>query len=698
MARNICLVGAGYISDVHAAAIKTIPGLTLQSVVDPNPAAAASLAKTHRIPAVYRSIDEAIAAGNIGAAHVLTPPDRHAETAMPFLRAGIAVLLEKPLAVSTPQCDALIAAARETGTRLGVNQNFVHHPAFVRLRRALAEGRLGQPRYADCIYHAPLRQMASRQFGHWMFLEPGNILLEQAVHPLSQLEALAGAFEDFQVTAGSPREISPGVPFYDSVCMILRGRRFPSALRMAVAQEFPFWQVTVVCDDGVAVADILNNRFFTYGRTRWLEAADQALSGLKTAWSIGRDSTANLLNYALSTVKLRGRSDSFFLSMKGSIAAFHEALDRNTTPELDGAFGAELVCVCESAAAQAFSVAHAPKRPKEEGTYDIAIIGGTGFIGSHLVQRLAVDQGLRVGVMARNVRNLAPALIHPNVTVVRGDVRRKDDVARFIANSSVVIGLAHGGGGKSYAEIRDGMVGGAETIARTCLLHGVKRFIHVGSIASLYLGPQQGAVTGSTPPDPQSDSRADYARAKAECDRMLLAMHRDESLPVCILRPGLVVGEGTSPFHSGLGFYNNEQHCMGWNAGRNPLPFVLVEDVAQAIVAAVMAPEIEGKCFNIVGDVKPSAREYTAELARALGRPLRFHPHSATNLWLVELGKWLLKRLGGRVVPVPSKRDLLSRGLMATFDCRDAKAALGWSPVSDREVFLDRAIRVHQRP
>src|ERR1041385_4524200 len=105
MGRAICLVGAGYISDVHAAAIRTIPGLSLQSVVDPNPGAAASLAKAHRIPAVHASIEAAIAAGGIGAAHVLTPPDRHAETAMPFLRAGIPVLLEKPLAVSTAQCE-----------------------------------------------------------------------------------------------------------------------------------------------------------------------------------------------------------------------------------------------------------------------------------------------------------------------------------------------------------------------------------------------------------------------------------------------------------------------------------------------------------------------------------------------------------------------------------------------------------------
>ncbi len=698
MPRNICLVGAGYISDVHAGAIGSLSNLRLTSVVDPNPSAAAALAKAHGIAAVYGSVAEAIAAGGIGAAHVLTPPDRHAETALPFLKAGIPVLLEKPLAVSSAECDTLMAAARESRTVLGVNQNFVHHPAFAKLRRALEDGSLGRPRFAECLYNVPLRQMTARQFGHWMFSRPGNILLEQAVHPLSQLAAVAGAFGKVQTMAAEPVEISPGVPFYASVNLMLEGAKLPCSLRMAVGQEFPFWQVTVVCDDGVAVADILNNRFFTYGRTRWLEASDLSLSGLKTAAGVARDSIGNLVDYALSTLKLRGRSDSFFLSMKGSIAAFHQALDEGREPELDGAFGASLVKVCETASAEAFAAPFSPQRPKDEGRYDVAIIGGTGFIGAHLVKKLAVDEGRRVGVMARNVRNLAPVFLHENVVVVRGDVRRKEDVERFIADASVVVGLAHGGGGKSYAEIRDGMVGGAEKIARAVLAKGVKRFIHVGSIAGLYLGPQPGRVTGETPPDPQSATRADYARAKAECDRMLMAMYRDEKLPVCILRPGLVVGEGTSPFHSGVGFYNNEQHCMGWNAGRNPLPFVLVEDVADAIAAACTAPGIEGKTFNLVGDVRPSARDYLCELGRALGRPLHFHPHSATRLWFGELGKWVLKRAGGRKAPFPSRRDFLSRGLMAEFDCSDAKQALGWQPAASREEFLARAIRIHVRP
>ena len=115
-----------------------------------------------------------------------------------------------------------------------------------------------------------------------------------------------------------------------------------------------------------------------------------------------------------------------------------------------------------------------------------------------------------------------------------------------------------------------------------------------------------------------------------------------------ILRPGVVVGEGGPPFHGGLGFFNNDQHCIGWNDGRNPLPFVLAEDVATAILLAARADGVEGRCYNLVGDVRPGAREYIAALGVALQRPLRFHPQSPLKLWAAELGKWTIKRAGGR--------------------------------------------------
>ncbi len=695
--RRIGLIGAGFISRVHADALKDIPNTQVTAIVDPSIGTAEALARHCGGAKVYASVSDALAADAFDCAHVLVPPELHADLARDLLAAGKPVLLEKPLAATAADCADLVQRSAATGTPLGVNQNFVHHPSFVRLRHLVETRAFGRPRFVDVLYNVPLRQLAARQFGHWMFAAPGNILLEQAVHPLSQIAALAGSIGAVRAFASPPVLLSPDRRFHASAEVALDCESLPAQLRFAVGQSFPFWQVRVVCDDGIVVADILADRCVSYGRTRWMDAVDGFLSGARTAGALLRDSAAGTVRYVASLLKLRPRSDAFFVSMRASIAAFHAALDAGTPPALDAAFGAMLVGACERIRDAAFAPAPAPLEPASrptDQTPDIAILGGTGFIGTHLV-RLCLARNLSVTVMARSIRGLPAEFNDPRVRVLRGDIRDKDAVAGAISGAPIVVNLAHGGGGASYAEIRAAMVGGAEAVAEAARTAGATRLVHVGSIASLYLGPQAGPVTHATPPDPQSDRRADYARAKAECDRMLLARHRDTALPVVILRPGVVVGDGTSPFHSGLGLFNNEQHCIGWNAGRNPLPFVLAEDVATAILGACKAEGIDGRTYNIVGDVRWTARDYIATLATALERPLHFHPQSATWLWLMECGKWLIKRLTGRAVPAPSRHDFLSRGMMARFDCSDAQRDLAWTPVADPAVFRARAIEVH---
>jgi len=693
MAR-VCLVGAGVISRVHAEALR---GHAIAAVVDPDAAAARRLARPFGA-ATHASVADALAAGGFERAHVLVPPPLHAAAAVPLLEAGIAVLVEKPLAASSAECTALLEAAARGGAALGVNQNFVRHPAFSRLRALLDSRAYGPPRFVSVLYNAPLRQLAARQFGHWMFLAPQNLLLEQAVHPLSQILVLAGRVGELRVLADPATEIAPGVPFVRSATISLRGEKIPAELRFSVGAQFPFWQVAAICDDGVIVADIFANRLGVHGRTRWLEPLDALLSGLGTAAALARDSLFNAGRYVASTAKLRGRGDAFFLSMQANIAAFHTALDNHQTPETDGQFGKDLVELCEKIAKQLpersepapLFRATGPAAPAPQ----IAVLGGTGFIGTHLIRHL-LDANIPVSVMARGTQNLPAIFDDPRITLHKGDIRDAAAVKTAIEGCATVINLAHGGGGSTFEEIRAALVGGAEIVAKACLAAGTKRLIHVGSIAALYLGPGQNPITGATPPDPKPEKRADYARAKAEADRMLLELHGGKKLPVTILRPGLVVGEGASPFHSGLGFFNAEQHCIGWNAGKNPLPFVLVDDVAAAILGAVRADAIEGRCYNLVGDVRQNARAYLADLAKALDRPLRFHPQSPTWLWLEDFCKWLVKRATGRAARMPSVRDFLSRGMTATFDCSDATRDLNWHPTANAEAFRRAAIDIH---
>lgn len=703
--RRVCLIGAGFISQLHADALAALPGVTIAAIVDPNLAAAERLAARWRIPAAHASLDEALAAGGLDAAHVLTPPDLHEPITSRLLEAGLTVLVEKPLTPAKASSLALTALAESKGLTLGVNQNFVFHPAFARLRALIDGGAIGRLKNLACLYRMPLRQLQGRQFGHWMFRAPQNLLLEQAVHPLSQVRALVPDTVLVNVSVGDRLTLSPDKDLLLEADVALRGRIASVQFHFALGADFSQWELIASGTDGIVVADIVNNRCYTKRRTRWLEPTDQVLSGLRSASELAGAAVANAWDYGLAMVKLKPRSDAYYLSMKSAIADYHQALERKQKPLSDGRFATELVGLCEKiaeAGGARIPPAASPAKVKPVPAsapiqHDLLLIGGTGFIGRAVLKALGSapqsGKARRIAVLARNVTNLPAELFdRPNVTLIRGSFIDADAVGRAIAGCRQVVHLAHGMG--SGGDLVETMRGGTRLIAEQCLAQGVERLVYIGSIASLYLGDPNETITAATPPDPLSAARGEYARAKALCDQDLFGLHKERGLPVVNLRPGLVVGEGTSPFHSGLGFYNNEQHCMGWSDGRNPLPFVLVEDVADAIVKALEADGVEGSACNIIGEVRPTARRYVEDLAAALGRPLRYHGQSVNRLYAVEWTKWLLKRAGGRKVPVPSKRDLASRALFARFDCSTEKRALGWQPNADERFFHERAIKV----
>lgn len=698
--RKIAIVGAGNISQIHVEAIRHVGAGRIVAVVDPDLARAEKQAQAWGGAKAFADTTDLIRSRLADTAHVLVPPSLHLAAARPLLEAGIDVLLEKPMAASSAECDALLAAAESGNARLGINQNFLFLPSYLALKHEIESATLGRLRHVLCYFNMPVRQIGARQFSHWMFRRPQNILLEQAVHPLGHVLDLVGPVVELESTPGEKMEIAPGTNFYPAWQVGLRGERAGAQVLLAVGENLPAWGLIALCDDGMAQLDILADRLVVQRKSKWPSFFDEFLNEGAAASTFTRRATGKLTAYLLSLLKLRPRSDQFFRTMTGSIGAFYAGLEARRLP-VDGRFGADLVRLCERIAGPLATsedkvpAALAAGTPAiESGAAEIAVLGGTGFIGSHLVRRLTAE-GRRIRVMARNTTLLAAPFHHPLVEVMAGSIGSAGDVERAIAGCRGVVNLAHGGGGASWPEVERSMLGGARVVAEACLRQGVQRLVHVGSIASLYLGNAGEIITDATPPDPQPARRADYARAKALSDQALLALARERGLPLVILRPGVVTGEGGIPFHSGVGFFNVDRHCLGWNEGLNPLPFVLVEDVASAIQQALESDLEPGLAFNLVGDVRLSAREYVAELGRALGRPLTFHPQSVYKLETVEAGKWLVKRAIGRAAAFPDLRDLKSRGMTARFDTRAAQERLDWQPVSARDEFIRRGIDVY---
>jgi predicted dehydrogenase len=144
--------------------------------------------------AVYATVGELIANAGLDAVLVTTPDWTHAEVAIELLRAGIAVYLEKPLAISLTDCDEILAVAVETGTPLYVGHNF-RHSAVVRLMREIVErGEIGEVKTIWCRHF--VGNGGDYYFKDWHAdrTRVNSLLLQKASHDLDIIHLLGGGF------------------------------------------------------------------------------------------------------------------------------------------------------------------------------------------------------------------------------------------------------------------------------------------------------------------------------------------------------------------------------------------------------------------------------------------------------------------------------------------------------------------------
>ncbi|MEL6369432.1 MAG: NAD-dependent epimerase/dehydratase family protein [Pseudomonadota bacterium] len=693
--RQVGIVGAGFIAGAHIAALRQVKSAEIVAIVDPNKARASTVGKSlGNDVRVFTCADDCLSSVSLDAVHVLTPPPVHEASALPWLKAGIDVLLEKPMAETVAQCDALLGAAAKSDAGLIINHNFVYHPTFARARRLLENGRVGQLRQVQMRYAVPLRQMAARQFGHWMFNEPRNLLLEQVIHPLSQLDVLLGGITFMEAKPGPAQSPAEGINLVTDWQFSSAGADGQGQLQVFLGASFPSWTISILCDDGVIEADIFEGRVTVRSAHNDIPPLDMGKRNLIAGLQGVAEGARAIGEFSAEMLRLMPASDGFTRSMIASVQVAHEnfASRKDLRPDR----GQRLVGLCEAAATTIrLPTIQQVKIPQANEKYDVAVLGGTGFIGQHLVSHL-VNAGKRVAVMARNTANLPAIFDHPSIGVFRGSIADRTALEDILSRAPSAVNLAHGGGGANRDEVAENMVGGAEAVAQIAGQLGLERLIFVSSSAALYLGDENDVITIETPPDPLPDERGDYARAKVLAEHAMLTQ---QAVPVVILRPAVVVGEGGSPFHSALGAYENETHCAGWNAGRNPLPFVLAEDVADAIIKSLEADleTVKNKTFNLAGDVRWSARQYTEELANGLRRPLKFHGSQVRMLMAMEWLRWSVKKVAGRKgIMEPSDRDIRSRGMVAHIDTTEEKRLLDWHPCADEAMFRARAIDVHK--
>ena len=141
---RVALIGSGWIQDFHARAVLAYPGAELVVVANHREPSARALAERHGIPEVTKDWRSLADRDDVDAAVVATPNALHAEQSIAFLDAGKHVLVEKPMAVSLAECDAMIDAAARSGASLMVAHNWRFRDEVIAMRDRIASGALGE--------------------------------------------------------------------------------------------------------------------------------------------------------------------------------------------------------------------------------------------------------------------------------------------------------------------------------------------------------------------------------------------------------------------------------------------------------------------------------------------------------------------------------------------------------------------------
>ena len=695
-ALKVGLLGAGYILQAHAKALRAIEDLTLHAVCDISRMRATHAAASFGIPNAYTSLTELVAS-DCDVVHVLLPPFLHEDTARRILESGKSVFLEKPMGLGSQTCRELAQLAKDKGLQLGVNHNFLFLPGYESLHRDVVRGELGTLDHVSVNWLFGLGLIQSGPYDNWILNSEGNLLFELGSHVAAFATHLLGPMDEVSAVAARPIVLPGGQRVFrhwNAICA--RGNASVS-LNLSVVPGQPDRSVHVRGTAAAARLDLERDHYWREQIRSNSAIFDQLHTARASARSVSAQGWRNARRYLGAILSRSPHESAFQGSISRSIAAFYATFRGPLDHRLQGGFGADVIALCERIVAAAGVPAARPPKPirtSEPGPSarpTVLVVGGTGFIGRRLVKSLA-DRGIGVRVLSRGMASAKLALSAVPVEIVQGAHDDPAVLAKAFEGVEVVYHLAKASA-QRWQDYVAGDIEPTRALAEAALAHGVKRFIYTGTIDSYYSARAADVIDSDTPLDPRIASRNLYARSKAACEAVLQGMQRERGLPLVIFRPGVVIGEGSPPAHWGVGMFHSDTRAQLWGDGTNKLPLVLVDDVAEALALAINAPGIEGQTFLLTDEPLLSAREYVSEVSAASTTSISAPATPIWRFFVLDVAKEIVKHLVRHPNRrVPSYRDWDCRAHRARYDSAKTRSALGWAPAGTREAMISRGI------
>ena len=667
---RVVLVGCGRIADVHVAALREA-GQTVVACCDLNLAAARAFAAKHGIVPAFADVEAMLAEIKPDAAHLLTPPSTHRALVESCARHRVHAYVEKPMASTTADAEAIVALARQAGIQVCPGHNRLFDPQFLEIRRRIEAGEIGRVLAARAEQGFGYEGAARAAAIPWSYRYDWGVyenLMPHALYLVTHFLERPGvpqvaAFDLGTVREAAVEEIRALIPSTAAIGeVVLSMNASPQRVRLEV-----------IGTRGTLTADYVGLHV-TGVRVSGMPGVVQRLTaGFHMAWQQAGASAS------LITGVLTGRIKQY-MGMRRLIAEFYRALAAGApspvTPE-EGRINVRLMEQIREALS-----AHAKPRAAPAAVPSRAaralVTGATGFLGGRVAERLSAD-----GVATRATTRLASrARPLEHVEWVGCDLRSEPELARAMTGVETVYHCAAMAGAPgSLEDYEEANVRGTLRVAEAAAAAGVKTLVYVSSISVYALPSGNRYLDERAPYDRRAVERGVYTQSKLGADQELLAWAARHPAPrVVVLRPGTIYGPGVALPIGRLGLpspFRGRPVVAG--SGGVPMPLAYVDNVVDALFAAAASAAPSGSVFNVVDDPEWNQAAVAKALARVSGGEIRplFAPYPL--VWLMMLGLDLVSAV--RTRKLGTARYRLARTVAdMRYASLAAREQLAWAP------------------
>lgn len=179
---TVGVVGCGLISQLrHIPAYKKMKSIKVQAVCDLNEDLARETALKFKIPQFYTETSKMFSEENLDIVDICVPPQIHAPIAIEAMESGSHVIMEKPMALKSSDCEEMIKIAKEKDLKLSVVHNDLFHPPFIKAKELVESGEIGEFRGMRIFLSTPKHDMIDLK-DHWYHKLPGGVIGETGPH------------------------------------------------------------------------------------------------------------------------------------------------------------------------------------------------------------------------------------------------------------------------------------------------------------------------------------------------------------------------------------------------------------------------------------------------------------------------------------------------------------------------------------